>query len=71
MILIVGLGNPGKKYGDTWHNLGFDAIEEIRAAFDLPALKKSTRFQAFVSEGLFEKEKIILVQHYFLVRKDL
>jgi len=62
MKLIVGLGNPGKKYGGTWHNLGFAAIDEIRADFNLPILRKSARFQAFVSEGSFEKEKVILAQ---------
>ncbi|PJA00715.1 aminoacyl-tRNA hydrolase, partial [bacterium (Candidatus Gribaldobacteria) CG_4_10_14_0_2_um_filter_33_15] len=28
MILIIGLGNPGKKFQKTRHNLGFQAIDE-------------------------------------------
>lgn len=62
MKLIVGLGNPGKKYEHSWHNFGFAALEEAREIFGLPPLKKSARFRAELSEGLFEGEKIILAK---------
>lgn len=30
MLIIVGLGNPGKKYGKTRHSIGFEAIDELK-----------------------------------------
>lgn len=30
MILIAGLGNPGEKYENTWHNAGFIAIDQLK-----------------------------------------
>jgi len=62
MKLIVGLGNPGNKYSQTWHNLGFAAVDELRALLDLPAFKKSAKFQADISEGDYGGEKIILAK---------
>jgi PTH1 family peptidyl-tRNA hydrolase len=35
MKLIVGLGNPGEKYGNTRHNLGFMAVEKFMQDFEI------------------------------------
>jgi len=41
MILIVGLGNPGKKYEKTRHNIGSRAVDEIAANFQLPSFREA------------------------------
>lgn len=63
MKLIVGLGNPGKKYDQTRHNVGFDVIREIGRKFDVGRPK--ARFQGetvdFQLGGELGTEKIILL----------
>ncbi len=49
MILLVGLGNPGKDYQDNRHNIGFMAIDEIARHHGFSAAK--ARFQGKISEG--------------------
>lgn len=62
MKIIIGLGNPGKKYDGTWHNLGFAALDKIADAWSFPGFKKSSQLNASISEGKIGREKIILVK---------
>jgi len=62
MKLIIGLGNPGKKYEQTWHNLGFEAVEKIRKSLAWPEFKKSVKFKAVITKGELNGETIILTQ---------
>jgi peptidyl-tRNA hydrolase, PTH1 family len=43
-VLIVGLGNPGKEYTNTPHNIGFAVIDALVSTFQAPALKSDTKF---------------------------
>ncbi|USG65908.1 aminoacyl-tRNA hydrolase [Brevibacillus ruminantium] len=60
MKVIVGLGNPGKKYEDTRHNAGFMAIDKINDKWGIPV--QQNKFRALVGEGRIDGEKVLLVK---------
>ncbi len=62
MWLLVGLGNPGSKYQQHRHNIGFMAVDEIHRHFSFSPWKK--KFQAEISEGSVAgvDDKIILLK---------
>ena len=62
MKIIVGLGNPGKKYEFTRHNIGFRAVDEIAANFQFPVFKFQSIFNAQISKGEIAGKKIILAK---------
>lgn len=59
MKLIVGLGNPGKEYSITRHNIGFMVVEQLAKENGIK-FKSSRRFKAITGEGLIEKENCYL-----------
>ena len=60
MMLIVGLGNLGKKYENTYHNMGFKALD-LYAEKKGVALTK-TKGNAFIFEGKIGGQKVILAK---------
>lgn len=59
MKLIIGLGNPGEKYTDTRHNLGFMVIEELAKRHKI-GLRQRRRFKALAGEGVIEGDSCYL-----------
>jgi peptidyl-tRNA hydrolase, PTH1 family len=65
MILIIGLGNPGKEYEKTRHNAGFMMLGRIKEAYKFPDFKLEKKFDAEVSvenARMHSDEKIILAK---------
>lgn len=60
MKLIAGLGNPGKNYENTFHNLGFRAVDAVAEILDAKFGKES--FRALIGETRVNGEKIILAK---------
>ena len=62
MFLVAGLGNPGKKYENTRHNIGFTAVDKISANFEFALFILEKTFNSEISKGIIAGEKIILAK---------
>ena len=60
MHLIVGLGNPGKKYERTRHNIGWLALDVIIAKYKLKLDKEKFASQTY--KGIIAEDKIIAIK---------
>lgn len=60
MYVVVGLGNPGKKYDITRHNIGFEVVDEFARQNNIKMNK--TKFKAVIGEGHIHGEKVVVVK---------
>ncbi len=60
MLLLVGLGNPGNKYADNRHNIGFMAVDEIIRHHGFATPRR--RFQGLTSEGRLAGQKVLALK---------
>lgn len=61
MFLIVGLGNPGRQYFNTRHNVGFIAVDHIISRYNCLG-STSSKFDAELASGIIEGHKICLAK---------
>ncbi|HAQ61386.1 TPA: aminoacyl-tRNA hydrolase [Candidatus Delongbacteria bacterium] len=60
MQVIIGLGNPGSRYTDTWHNLGYISVDRFAQKHGL--LFKAGKGKFYAASGFFNSKKILLVK---------
>jgi len=58
--LIVGIGNPGKEYERTRHNLGFLVVERLAKKFDLK-FQNSSLTKGLVAEGKVQEQEALVL----------
>jgi len=60
MFVIIGLGNPGKKYENTRHNAGFISIDALAEKYGISISEK--KHKALCGSGVMEGNKVLLVK---------
>ena len=60
MVCVIGLGNPGMKYKNTRHNVGFRVIDLLSKEYGIKL--KQSKFQAKAGQGSVDGKKIMLVK---------
>lgn len=61
-VLVVGLGNPGKKYDGTRHNIGFGCVDVFASHHDFPAWQDKKSLKCLVSTSTIVNCRVILIK---------
>ena len=60
MFIIAGLGNPGREYENTRHNIGFLVIDDIAKKYQITMLER--KHKAVIGKGYIDGHKVVLVK---------
>ena len=60
MYLIVGLGNPGRQYEATRHNMGFDVVDRLVEEYRIP--QGGVKFNAMYGKGIIGGQPALLMK---------
>ncbi len=69
MKLVVGIGNPGKRYLGTRHNVGFEVVERVAARHSM-AFERDKRLDAGVARGRIGGEDVWLIEPHAYVNRS-
>ncbi len=60
MIVVVGLGNPGRKYAKTKHNVGFMVVDALVRKYNFSEFRN--KYDYFIAEGRVENHDIVMIK---------
>ena len=60
MFIIVGLGNPGREYENTRHNIGYATLDQLAKVGGIDILEK--KHKALIGKGVIDGQKVLLAK---------
>jgi PTH1 family peptidyl-tRNA hydrolase len=67
-MIVVGLGNPGDRYSDTRHNIGFWCVDRIAADHAIELSRRQRR--ALIGEGVIEGRRVVVARPRMFVNRS-